>query len=272
MIQFEFPEPDSRIWKLWRTACKKATAELQEHVGAGNKPVIKNLYKRQSVKTKYYFSKTGLFHGKCAYCETDISQTQQGDIEHFRPKLGVTDENDQVIEVDYGAGQPEPHKGYYWLAYEWRNLLPACAFCNQPRTVDGRKIGKHNRFPVQGAHATTADGVKDEVPLLISPLEEDPENHLSVDAATGIMTALTEQGRMCIDVFGLNDRDVLQQRRQMVALIVKDRFLAWRDEQDPQKRAERYDEFSALVEEIKTGQREWSLAGRCVLNEIAVGI
>ena len=188
MIRFDFEEPDSRIWQRWRGDCRDEADRLKAHVEEGNDPEIKDLYKRKSVKSRYYFDRAGPFHGKCAYCETYIAQTQQGDIEHFRPKLGVTDEDDNIIEVEYEPDRPEPHKGYYWLAYDWRNLLPSCAFCNRPRTVDGKKIGKHNRFPVNGSHATCPDEIGGEEPLLINPLEDDPEEHLAVDTATGIMT------------------------------------------------------------------------------------
>lgn len=61
---------------------------------------------------------------KCAYCE----RLEKADIEHYRPKKSV---------------QGEAHDGYYWLCYEWTNLLPSCVKCNR----DG---GKLTHFPVLG--------------------------------------------------------------------------------------------------------------------------
>lgn len=48
------------------------------------------------------------------YCETKLAETPHPDIEHYRPKLRVTDENDKVAYVDYGRGM-EAHRGYWWL-------------------------------------------------------------------------------------------------------------------------------------------------------------
>lgn len=54
-----------------------------------------------------------MFHGKCAYCESDITHIDYGHIEHFKPK-----------------GTP----AYYELAVEWDNLLLACAAAMERRT------------------------------------------------------------------------------------------------------------------------------------------
>ncbi|MGJ1503103.1 hypothetical protein [Sphingobacterium multivorum] len=62
---------------------------------------------------------------KCAYCE----RLEKADIEHYRPKKSVKD---------------EAHDGYYWLCYEWTNLLPSCVKCNR----DGAKL---THFPILGS-------------------------------------------------------------------------------------------------------------------------
>ncbi|HLC17234.1 MAG TPA: hypothetical protein VJL89_13515 [Thermodesulfovibrionia bacterium] len=157
MVKITFNEPDDEKWKKWRRDCEEGTNKLIDSVNAGNKPEITDLYKRESIKKEIYFNKQGPFHGKCAYCECYITNFQRGDIEHFRPKLAVTDKNDNPIQ----------HPGYYWLAYDWQNLLPSCQICNQPSKIGDKKIGKHNRFPVNGNHARTPAEVKDEKPLLI---------------------------------------------------------------------------------------------------------
>lgn len=63
-----------------------------------------------------------LYEFKCAFCE---SKKFTPDVEHFRPKKRVT--------------SVKGHQGYYWLAYEWTNLIPCCSDCN--------KI-KLNSFPI----------------------------------------------------------------------------------------------------------------------------
>jgi hypothetical protein len=64
------------------------------------------------------------YHSKCAYCELLC----KAEIEHYRPKKGVKE---------------QPGYGYYWLCYEWTNLLPSCRYCN----TEG---GKGTQFPVMG--------------------------------------------------------------------------------------------------------------------------
>ena len=162
MRRIELQPLNTQSWKLWLNACKKETQELIESVDRGEKPEFKStLYGRRSIKKNYFASKDAPFYGKCAYCESYITDFQHGDIEHFRPKGGITDENDNqvVLKDDRGnptldaTGEPKPHPGYYWLAYNWQNLLPSCAICNQPSSAGSKKIGKHNRFPVGGNHA-----------------------------------------------------------------------------------------------------------------------
>ena len=105
----------------------------------------------------------GLFHGKCAYCESKPEATDYGDVEHFRPKS----------KVDEDPGHP----GYYWLAYDVTNLLPSCTLCNQVHA-------KMTHFPVEGAHARESKDLDDERPLLLNPYNRqiDPFEHLEFDA------------------------------------------------------------------------------------------
>lgn len=126
-----------------------------------------------------------LFHEKCAYCETAYRATDSRDVEHYRPKGGVT--------------ESPGHQGYWWLAAEWQNLLPSCPPCNQRRyhtsfdpgmTLEeferallkrpDRLSGKANSFPLRGDNWMTSedDDLTVEDPLLINPCERDPADHL----------------------------------------------------------------------------------------------
>ena len=104
-----------------------------------------------------------LYHSKCAYCETRVSEPE---IEHYRPKKQIN------------GIKKEEHKGYYWLAYEWTNLLPACHDCNKNGV-------KGNHFPIEGTRKSTFKDnngtidldanqlmsayLQDEKPLLLNP-------------------------------------------------------------------------------------------------------
>lgn len=91
-----------------------------------------------------------VFQYQCAYCETPLSLDRyHGDAEHFRPKGNVVFRNQQGQEVSPDCILPDgaviKHPGYFWLAYHWRNLVPACSFCNSGK-------GKNDQFPVEGVH------------------------------------------------------------------------------------------------------------------------
>lgn len=133
-----------------------------------------------------------LFHGKCAYCEARYEVVGPIDIEHFRPKGEV-------------EGEPA-HRGYWWLAAAWENLLPSCIDCNrrryQPTPEDMRsltamasplragayvsiKTGKEASFPIEGVRVTTEPSERDrarllaaERALLLNPCEDRAEDHL----------------------------------------------------------------------------------------------
>ncbi len=261
MIQIVFKEPNTQKWKRWRTACEKKTRELLESVERGKSPQITDLYKRKSIKKEVYFSKDGPFHGKCAYCECYITDFQRGDIEHYRPKLAVTDENDQPIQVRDEQGQVIPHRGYYWLAYDWRNLLPSCTSCNQPGES---KLGKRNRFPVANTHARKPDEIDDEQSLLIHPVEDNPEEHLSVDIKTGELIPCSPKGEMTVRILGLNIRDRLpEERRKMINHV---RALVVRIVSDPDE--SKMQGIFKELEAILSGKCAFSLAGRAMLNEL----
>lgn len=139
------------------------------HIGDG-KPEFKfDRYRHQEIKDALHAA----FHGKCAYCESRYAGTQPMDVEHWRPKGGVHDDDE--------------HPGYYWLAADWLNLFPSCIDCNRGRTQDdivlGKKVrlGKADQFPVAGTRSLGPDGdLLAEEPLLLDPCcgdeGEDPED------------------------------------------------------------------------------------------------
>lgn len=214
MIKIEFQQPDTEEWKEWRQKCEQETKELiaAAKKGVTSAKMITDLYKEKTIKRTIYISDDGPFHGKCAYCESPISHDQYGDIEHFRPAKEVTDIDFNPIMVDGPAG-PVKHPGYYWLAYDASNLLASCELCNR-KNPNEKKIGKHTRFPVENRHASKPGEEINEQPLLINPLLEDPEQHLTIDVKTGIMGYTSQRGKACIDIFGLNDRDGLRRGRK----------------------------------------------------------
>lgn len=172
---------------------KAAAIEFFNALKRGEKPVLRTKKKRKAKEVivekktfefKAYNSKTikkalkDLFNGKCAYCESEILTVTVGDIEHYRPKAEVIDEGNQKLIP-----------GYYWLAYDWDNLLLSCNNCNRKTTQEVRdaadeSMGKGNKFPLTAQNFRCLDDSKDvtvfeeQGRLLLNPCVDHPEDHL----------------------------------------------------------------------------------------------
>lgn len=171
-----------------------------------------------------------LFHDKCAYCETHHGAGGPVDIEHFRPKGGVLED--------------DAHPGYWWLAMAWENLLYSCLDCNRmrgqvivepgmtPTQVELARqrprrsnAGKKDSFPIQGVRCQPeASDLASEYALLIDPTLIRPENHLTFFAGADDRCLAVAQdtprgpdplGATSILVFGLN-RSALVDARSML--------------------------------------------------------
>jgi hypothetical protein len=219
-------EPDSDIWKKWIRDCQEETQKAIDSVAKGEKPIVnEKLYKRESIKKSYFVSKGAPFYGRCAYCESPIKDNQYPQVEHFRPKAGIKDENGKVINFkdENGNDTGEPHLGYYWLAYDWCNLLVSCQVCNNLKSTI---------FPVVGQHAQSPNDEVNEKPLLINPIsdleEDNPENHLTVKDGTIYEVNESIRGRMCIETFKLNGRDGILESRVEKAEFIAFKILDFR--------------------------------------------
>lgn len=159
-----------------------------------------------------------LYHNKCAYCE---SKEFNPEIEHYRPLR-------RVIRTT------PRHGGYYWLCYEWTNLLPACHSCNSINN------GKGNKFPiiltenrqsmpifskkgelnlkVNQAHLSP---LIDEQPYLLHPEIDEPENYFRFNNK-GKMFGLDEQGRgeQTISICNLNRGNLKFNRQRIINRLV----------------------------------------------------
>jgi len=261
MIRISVIEPDDTTWRRWRRECDSEARKLPRRFEPDTKITITDLYKRKAVKKRFYLNVDGPFAGKCAYCETYLRDFQNGDLDHYRPKAGVTDEQDRPVIVTI-EGRSFPHPGYYWLAYDWQNLLPSCVSCNRPTVVEGEKLGKHNRFPVRGSYAENEDEIGDEEPLLIHPVQEDPDDHLECDGETGTMIPTSDRGEMTVRIFGLNRRGRLIEERRKAALHTK--ALLMRVIMEPSSRKETLGELKRILE----GKTAYTAACRAIYREV----
>jgi hypothetical protein len=170
-----------------------------------------------------------------------------GDVEHYRPKAGFSQGKRGRIEGP----------GYYWLAYEWSNLLLCCAICNQRF--------KRSLFPLadptKRARSHRHD-VRLEEPLFIDPATQDPEEHISFRQEIPFPVGGSRAGKATIEALGL-DREILNERRR--DRLAQLRILAKLVEMEPSASAELVqliDEAKTLLDESITHAAEFAGMGR----------
>lgn len=138
-----------------------------------------------------------LFHNKCSFCESVMTWTIPENVNRYRPIY-------QTIELD-GTIFPDH---YWWLMFDWDNLIPLCTECV-------RACG--TRFPILGPRASygaRGDELLAEQPLLLDPCRDRPDEHL-VYTPDGLVVSSTRPGQVTIEVFNLN-RSALVDARQKV--------------------------------------------------------
>lgn len=196
------PDPDPKAWKIIRP-------KQDQKIWAEFKEVFLN----------------EAFSGKCAYCESNHTSGYPANVEHYRPKNGVTVNRTQI-----------DHPGYFWLAYDWENLLLACAHCNgrHPSMRGGKKIsheGKMNEFRIRGARVSEPSAdlsrgqqeLKDERPLLINPYLDNPADHIYF-LENGMLHHKTVEGEETIEVCDLNRPALVAERLEWAKNTVRQRL------------------------------------------------
>ena len=165
--------------------------------------------KRFSFLTKIYGHKSvretlmGAQHRKCCFCEGSFLANAAADVEHYRPK-GAVRQNQASTPVK---------PGYYWLAYTWENLYWCCQTCNRSK--------KREFFPLQDPTKRAVSHHHDlaqEEPLLLDPGgEEDPREHITFRLERAV--DLTLFGETTIQVMDLNRGDLIEDRLNRLGTI-----------------------------------------------------
>ena len=265
MIKVDIVEPSSAEWLDWKERCIEATETLTAHWSPGVKLAFNTALYSEMKRIML-----GFFHGKCAYCEALITTDQHGDVEHFRPKGAVTDDDHQPVNIHDSKGNFYPHPGYFWLAYEWTNLLPSCVLCNQPSTDKNGKQGKRNRFPVRFHNIMWPQDPSAEGPLLINPMLVDPALHFQFDQTTGRLIGITDEGKKCDEVFNLNGREGIMEARRDVYDAVLAR-LGDALEARKNDNIKKIDQHVDFILRHKRGEAEYAVAGRkAIADHVAI--
>lgn len=144
-----------------------------------------------------------LFHGKCAYCECRFGKTDTIEVDHFRPPSDAKQRSGAASRIHY-----------WWLAYEFENLYPACAEC---------RSHKATLFPVRGKRAapgTRGDDLREEKAQLLDPCLDDPDKYLFFTSSGKVLPAgrgrNAERGAATIETLSLNRLDLVRARAKAI--------------------------------------------------------
>jgi uncharacterized protein (TIGR02646 family) len=116
-------------------------------------PTAKEIDGYQAVKPALFERQ----YGKCCYCERWYTP-EYNDVEHYRPKGSA----------NRTPGSNLTH-GYWWLAWNWNNLLFACPMCN--------RSSKNDQFPLE--HGSKVLRTKQQAPGHENPLLLDPASGIN---------------------------------------------------------------------------------------------
>jgi 5-methylcytosine-specific restriction endonuclease McrA len=225
----------------WKARAKKAREKAIKDYNDGKRPIDFD----REIWSELKWHLFELFHRKCAYCESKTLLVSSGDVEHYRPKAKVEED--------------ENHPGYYWLAYSETNLLPACERCNRAR-------GKMNRFPVEGTRAYDPNsGLDKEEPLLLNPYDQLTNLYKHLEFSDhGMARALnqSERGKTSWSCYNLNRPGLPQERRNAIAKVQRQWSLFTGEI------VSREDVRGLLSKDLAKGVREYTAAQMWELDRI----
>ena len=179
---------DCEAYETSRVDYKNGTKKFKFH---------RNVYGHNTVKDVLRKAQ----NGKCCFCEGKIGPFAAADVEHYRPKGAVRqDEKSRAVLP-----------GYFWLAYSWENLYWCCQVCN--------RSNKRDLFPLNDPAKrarSPADNLAEEEPLILDPGGlDDPREHIGFHQE--VVVDLTEEGRNTIQFIRLDRPELEEARRARLA-------------------------------------------------------
>lgn len=184
----------------------KKTTHIRDYMASPAQFKLKN----RNLRKKFYFDNKIYGHddvkqlllsiqnNKCCYCESRVTHIDYGDVEHIRPKSSYRQ----------GKETERIFPGYFWLVYDWSNLLLSCKLCNETH--------KNDLYPLNNPKKRCQDhrfNLSEELPQLIDPSRENPTDHLTFKRE--IVYYKTNKGKVSIKYLGLN-REILNESRREI--------------------------------------------------------
>jgi len=152
-----------------------------------------------------------IYKYKCAYCEGKSQAQAPFQVEHYRPKNAP---KENVV-----------HQGYYWLAYEWSNLLWSCFWCNNHKDTQFPLVNEKDRVFLPTLESSgkldfkkcmlNSNDLVNEQALLLNPEIDKPENHLFF-LPDGTIKSDTKRGNETIRICQLKRKALVISRKKIV--------------------------------------------------------
>lgn len=202
MIRIVRPEPPAAF--VGKGASAQATLKLKERAEDFFRGGDVELSELKFGKTHWSKANRPLElaqKSKCCYCEGPFSQSPP-EVEHFRP----------IRESKQAIGSLKLKPGYWWLAYEWENLLVACRACNGHKSTV---------FPIEDESRRArvpTDDLRIEGNLLLNPTVDSPDEHIVFDRE--FVKPKSPRGKITIETVQL-DRERLNIDRLKILVTVE---------------------------------------------------
>lgn len=142
---------------------------------------------------------------KCAYCEQKMAPSGIH-TNRYRPEAAAQ---------DWPKGK-EWREHYWWMAFEWQNLLPLCSHCTSLK-------GHHFPVVMRAKVEASLTELKREGAKLIDPFTEDPAGLITFNE-NGEAIGTTERGNLTIELLSLNRTDLLAKRLQAIKTLGRSDF------------------------------------------------
>jgi hypothetical protein len=139
---------------------------------------------------------------RCAFCNVGTDGDAVLASHRFRPPQ-------DAVAKDGSTSR----RHYWWLAYDWQNLYPACEGC---------RIAQGAKFPTGADRVrvgTTGNLLDREEPLLLDPCRDDPELFL-VYLDTGEVVSREPRGKATVETFDLNRPQLVRERQAAAQLAM----------------------------------------------------
>lgn len=210
-----------------------------------------------------------IYAGKCGWCETYLGVSSPLIIDHYRPKKAV--KND--------AGHP----GYYWLSYEWSNLISCCSTCNNRKSHSFPLTDENNRVrhPPDDRTQWRADSesMLKESPLLLHPEIDFPDEIIGININGVILEKNgSSKGKATIELCDLNRPKLISERKKIIIGFRKSlwHMVFFIKDLVEKGRMNKEEFLSALKEEFLTGfnwlleigkpEQQYSSVGKSMLE------